>query len=229
MLSVFHPDPYEQLATVFKALADPTRLRILGLIAVSPHTGKGLAAALQVTAPVISHHMERLVNTGIVSVRRDGQLRWYALDERALAAVSALVATKSGSVSQQAVSSDDPEQRNRQEIVRRFFDGDRLVQIPSGRKKRVIVLQHLLGRFDPAMEYDEREVNTILREVHEDVATLRRELVDYGFVTRAGGVYRVARALPVRSVQVEQEITGDEHAWLLRLISGSLPTTKPGT
>jgi len=93
----------------------------------------------------------------------------------------------------------------------------RLKQIPAQRKKRVIVLQQLVRQFEPERAYPEKDVNTILREAHEDVATLRRELVNYGFMTREGGVYHVVLSLPERSVQINQEITGDEHAWLRSL------------
>jgi hypothetical protein len=102
-----------------------------------------------------------------------------------------------------------------------FFDGARLRSIPAQRRKRVIVLQHLLRRFTPGEDYPERDVNDRLREAHEDVATLRRELVNYGLMTRAGGVYRVAETLPARDATVAQEITGDEHAWLRDLIAGA--------
>jgi hypothetical protein len=104
-------------------------------------------------------------------------------------------------------------------VLRDFFDGERLKQIPAQRKKRVIVLQELVRRFEPSRDYSEREVSEILKRAHEDFATLRRELIDYGYMTREGGVYRVARALPQRSTQVGQEITGDESAWLRTLLA----------
>lgn len=72
------------------------------------------------------------------------------------------------------------------------------------------VIQELLTWFEPGRDYPEREVNGILRDAHEDVATLRRELVDYGYLHRANGIYRVASELPGRSAQLQQEMTGDE-------------------
>lgn len=218
MLAFAERDTATQVAEIFKALADPTRLRILGLVAERPRTGKDLASALDVGAPTISHHMEKLTATGIVSVRPDGQLRWYALDRRALATLADLAALIVAGGQEAGVQKDEAT-RNRDQVIRNFFDGPRLRQIPSGRKKRVIVLQHLMERFQPGREYTEKAVNTALRDAHEDFATLRRELVDYGYLTRKDGIYRVADALPERSAQVGQEITGDEHAWLAELIA----------
>ena len=81
-------------------------------------------------------------------------------------------------------------------VLARFFDGDRLRSIPARRKPRVAVLLELLRRFRAGRAYAEAEVNDLLRPAHEDVATLRRELVDYGFLDRADGVYRLADAGP---------------------------------
>ncbi len=115
-----------------------------------------------------------------------------------------------------------PDERDRAKVVRNFFDGPRLKKIPRARKKRVIVLQHLLGRFDPKQSYPEKEVNDLLRDAHEDVATLRRELVDYGYLTRNDGIYQVSETTPERSVQVAQEIVGDERAWFRALMSNAI-------
>jgi len=214
-----HESLLERLVEVFKALGDPSRLRILGAVAERPRTGKELADLLAAGAPTVSHHVAKLVDAGLIAVRRDGQSRIYALDEAALGALTRLVAQRPYPELPEQASADDAEARERAKVIRDFFDGARLKQIPAQRKKRVIVLQHLLTGFEPHRDYPEKEVNAILREAHEDVATLRRELVDYGFMTRSGGVYRVAHALPPRSVQVGQEITGDEHAWLRRLLA----------
>ena len=105
-------------------------------------------------------------------------------------------------------------------VLRAFFDGPRLRQIPASRKKRVIVLRRLLERFAPGRSYPESEVNDLLREAHEDVATLRRELVDYGFMVRDRGIYRVATELPARGSTVTQEV-GNEQSWPTELVAAA--------
>jgi hypothetical protein len=71
------------------------------------------------------------------------------------------------------------------EVVGRFLRGGRLVAIPAARSKRLVVLDHLAGLFEPGRRYPEREVNEILGAVHPDYAMLRRYLVDDGFLDRA--------------------------------------------
>ena len=196
---------------LFKALSDPARLRVLGLLADRPHAGHELAERLSLTPPTISHHMRRLVAAGLVDVRQDAQSRIYSLRMDAIRAFS------------QENDDDQTVQRSDEEVdavLRSFFDGPRLRQIPRARKKRVIVLKRLLERFEPERPYPEREVNELLREAHDDVATLRRELVDYGFMVRDRGIYRIATELPARGATVQQEV-GDEAAWFEKLVAAA--------
>lgn len=71
-----------------------------------------------------------------------------------------------------------------------FLDADgRLIAIPRRQVKRLAALDHVARVFEPGARYPEAEVNTMLRAFHDDVAALRRYLVDYGFMAREHGVY----------------------------------------
>jgi hypothetical protein len=79
---------------------------------------------------------------------------------------------------------------DRDRVLAAFLDADgRLVRIPARHRKRLVVLDHLARVFEPGQRYPETEVNALLRAFHEDVASLRRYLVDEGFLTREAGVY----------------------------------------
>ncbi len=212
------------LAVLLKVIADETRLRILGALAESPMTGKELAIRLDLTAPTISHHMRKLTEAGIVTATSEAQRQWYRLNTDLLLESRRVPLTGSSTAPVEARNEDDA---FRAKVIRDFFTGDRLEKIPAQRKRRVIVLQHILTRFDPDRTYSEREVNHILRPIHEDVATLRRELVDYGFMERDRGIYQLARGSPARSRQVQQEITGDEGAWLRALLNQAVSIAEP--
>ena len=76
------------------------------------------------------------------------------------------------------------------ETLRRFFSPDgRLHTMPTKHLKRRFVLDVVAQRFEPGRRYAEREVDAVLKEIHEDHAALRRYLVDDGFLTREAGVY----------------------------------------
>lgn len=196
---------------LLKTIADATRLRILGLLAEAPRSGRDLADALGLTAPTISHHMAKLVEVGIVVATPEGTRRTYSLNAALLSDVQGRTPA-SGPL-------EDPEHAR---TVRIFFDGPRLRSIPSKRKARASVLLELLRRFTPGRRYTEPEVNAILREAHDDVAFLRRELVDYRYLSREAGEYWVTEAPPVRDANEAQEVPAGEADWLRALIRGAV-------
>ena len=57
--------------------------------------------------------------------------------------------------------------------------------LPSKEKRKIIVLQQILKRFVPNKIYSEREVNEVLKSIHSDFATVRRYLIEYGFMERS--------------------------------------------
>jgi hypothetical protein len=80
--------------------------------------------------------------------------------------------------------------REEQAVLRAFFDDDgRLRRIPARHSKRLVVLDRIVQVFQVGERYPEVEVNVLLRSFHDDVAALRRYLVDSGFLSREDGVY----------------------------------------
>ena len=55
---------------------------------------------------------------------------------------------------------------------------------PPKEKKKLVVLRVIARQFEPDRKYGEREVNEILKPIYGDYATLRRSLIDYGFMAR---------------------------------------------
>lgn len=75
-------------------------------------------------------------------------------------------------------------------MLRTFLVDGRLTAIPAKRSKRLVLLDVLAQEFDLGRRYPEAEVNERLRPFHEDVAALRRYLVDEGFLDRdTPGIY----------------------------------------
>ena len=56
---------------------------------------------------------------------------------------------------------------------------------PSKEKRKFIIAQEVIKRFDTGKIYLEKEVNELLKTVHEDFATIRRFLIDYRFMNRS--------------------------------------------
>ena len=76
--------------------------------------------------------------------------------------------------------------------LRTFISDGRLIQMPRQQKKKLPLLGHIArSAFEPDATYEEREVNRRLSALSDDVATLRRLLVDHGFAERERGIYRL--------------------------------------
>jgi ArsR family transcriptional regulator len=78
------------IASQLKALADPTRLRLVSMMATSP-TGEvcacDLPALLDKSQPTVSHHLTQLVHAGIVEREQRGKWAWFRLNEAQFAAI----------------------------------------------------------------------------------------------------------------------------------------------
>ncbi|PTM58731.1 DUF2087 domain-containing protein [Desmospora activa] len=72
----------------------------------------------------------------------------------------------------------------RDKVLETYFQNGRLKTFPSKEKRKIIVLQYILNRFEPDKIYTEKEVNQILSSIYEDFATIRRYLIEYGFMDR---------------------------------------------
>src|SRR5258708_1750042 len=73
------------LLRFFKALAHESRLRLLGFAAQRERSVQELAGLLGLSEPTTSHHLALLHQTGLVILRVEGNLHWYAFEPSKLA------------------------------------------------------------------------------------------------------------------------------------------------
>lgn len=60
----------------------------------------------------------------------------------------------------------------------------RLKTFPAKEKKKIVVLKKISEQFDNKKRYSEKEVNEIIKGIFDDFATIRRYLIEYGFMER---------------------------------------------
>ncbi len=168
-------------------LLSPGRLAVAGALAAAEGNLADLTQRSRQPRRQVARALAQLVDAGIAAC--DGEV--YRLVPEALRDLAA------------ALPQPDPPDplvlaamtAEEQEVLARFVSGRRLVEIPAQRGKRQVVLQRLALDFEPGRHYTEREVNAMLTVWHPDYATLRRYLVDEGFLDRsAGRVLAVGRA-----------------------------------
>jgi len=186
MESIMKSEELETLVQYLKALADPSRLRLMGLLANGEQSVGALAEALNLKEPTISHHLARLHALGLVSFRPAGTTRFYTLESGVLRRVSKDLFTvaKVSSIAD-TVAAEQWERK----VLETYFEGERLTSIPTTRKKRNVILDYLATHFTPGERYPEPKVNAIIKRHHDDTATLRRELTMTGLMARENGLY----------------------------------------
>lgn len=175
---------FRTLLGFFKALGDKNRLRLVGLLLDHSYTVEELAALVNLSAPTVSHHLKRLAGIGLVSASTNGHYHVFSLRQEALTEMANRLLD--GKELAETATFLNPESKT----LRDFLVDGRLKTIPAQRSKRQIILKHLLKSFERGRVYTEREVNDLLKPFHEDVATLRREFIMNGLMTRANGQYR---------------------------------------
>jgi ArsR family transcriptional regulator len=83
---------YAETATMFKAFSDPKRLKILDLLGRQELCGCDLLEKLDMSQSTLSHHMKILVNSHIVTRRREGKRIFYILNPEGCKQAKALLA-----------------------------------------------------------------------------------------------------------------------------------------
>jgi DNA-binding transcriptional ArsR family regulator len=75
----------EQRAKIFAALSEPTRLRIVELLAEGGElSGSEIAGRLEISLALFCHHSKTLAEAGVIQVRREGQTRYNSLNRELL-------------------------------------------------------------------------------------------------------------------------------------------------
>lgn len=189
-------DPYRDypLLLLLKTVGDEQRLTMLRLMHNQERNVGELAGLLDLSEPTVSHHLGKLHSAGLLKLRMAGNQRFYRVNIQKLMQFKEMVANievmpekiedkSSDETWIDALNWDEADKK----VLRDYTLNGRLTQIPVKSKKEVVILRWLATKFQPGVRYTEKQVNAIVTEVHEDYATLRRNLVEYGFMRRERG------------------------------------------
>jgi len=174
-----------ELLAFFKALAEENRLKIIGLLSQKSYSVEELADTLGIGVSTTSHHLSRLAETGLVSVKVDGHYYIYSLE---ICAIREMAQRLLHEESLPRLSDEVSQDVFERKVMKAFVDTDgRIKSIPAQEKKYLVLLHYLRRAFEPGTQYTEKQVNEILSRFHPDTALLRRDLVDYEIMTRQAG------------------------------------------
>lgn len=169
---------------LLRLLVDPGRLAVAGVLAAAdaPLDGTALARRSGTDRRTCLETVAALVAAGLATRGEEG----FVLDREGWVALAEQVATEP---EPPAARIGHGMTSGEQEVLARWFEGHRLTRLPTNRAQRLVVLERLALEFEPGRRYPEPDVNSILGRFNPDWSTLRRALVDHGFLDRAHNQY----------------------------------------
>lgn len=176
---------FDTLLMFFKAMGNESRLRIIGLLAQRDHTTGELAAELGLREPTVSEHLAYLRESGLVTVRPVGTSRVYSFNNAALIELNKAVFSRQKLAE---IVEETPENYELR-VMQSFVKDGRITAFPAALKKQLVLLKWIARQIEPDREYSEKEISAFLKQFNDDYATIRRELVDWHFMTREAGRY----------------------------------------
>ena len=160
-----------------KAIADADRLRIIGLLTQRPARLSKIIDLMGFHPPDAQHHLDRLMQTGLVRVT-DGlyELDTAALEKRA----------RQQFKDERPGYAPEPDLgKSTARVLAAHLNPDGTIKtIPLQPAKLHVILDYLINAFTVGANYTEKEINLILAHFHPDTAGLRRDLIDAGMLAR---------------------------------------------
>ena len=156
-------------------LADPVRLKVVGALSLGDVDLRQLMGALSNTPRDLGEAVTRLADAGVIV---QSGARWRLNAEVFQSSVRAAAALHL-----------DPPDDERTKLFRKYFARGRLIALPERPDPLQAVLHLIADDFARGETYDEVSVNAKLSVWFDDWCSLRRVLVDQGFLHRDHGVY----------------------------------------
>lgn len=167
---------------LLKLLADETRLEILNILLKEDSYVEKISCELSLTPATICYHLKKMESAGVVNCSRSQFYIIYSLNREIFDKPLFELIKKDDEVI-------DTEEKYKKEVISHFFKYGRLIQIPTQRKKREIVLKEIAKQFENGKKYDEKLVNEIIHQFHDDHCTIRREMIAFGIMAREKETY----------------------------------------
>ena len=175
----------EQLLAALKALADASRLTIVGLLAKKPRSVDELAAALGLSAPTVSHHLSKLAQAGLVEMRSEQYYSVYSLKPEALDSIGKRVI---GADQDAALTTLTDEAAYARGVIKDYVRESGMACWTGGLKKQRVLLNWVGDtKFQRGMRYDERQVEDILGQSiygSPDTNSMRRYMISEKVLAR---------------------------------------------
>lgn len=161
-----------------KAIAQPDRLCIMGVLAQNAASTQDIATALGIPEKYLFQHLSMLEQNGII--HKLNQV--WELDVKN---IEDICQQQFKNYKRETFTpASELYEKSRKILTNHLNPDGSIKQLPSEAGKLQVILEYLLQAFDTGNVYTEKEVNQIIRRYHTDTAGLRRDLIDRGMLQR---------------------------------------------
>jgi hypothetical protein len=187
-------DTQPEMLDFVKAVSDVERLRIIGALMRGPACASDIAENLGMPFRDAIGHLAFLAFVKVVKAQpaKRKQDEIYELEPSGLEKLSH---QQFAGRRESYTPAPDLDNKTRKVLAVHLNADGSIKQIPHQPAKLRIILDYIVAAFTPGVNYTEKEVNTILRRFHVDVAGLRRDLIDSGLMQRESDGSRYWRNL----------------------------------
>ena len=173
----------QELTKIFEAVLDSDRLSLISHLSQEELSLSELAAHSNMGQKEVHRHLEVLANANLVNVHDRNGKQVYRFNPKHLEEIKRQQFARSKNETNFDEFGFSKEKRK---ILTDYTDQDgSLKMIPTKSKKIIAVLDYLILSFEKGIEYSEIQVSEILERYYPDPTTLRRYLIDYGYLGRS--------------------------------------------
>lgn len=182
-LETDHPDRFRELIdSGSKYLSLTDNQKELFLLFYSGMTDAEIAAQLGVSASTVRH--QKFMFRERAKAARFYLAVWGMVEENKNKQAGLLPVHKGATMVDERYEITEEENKKILENVFKSLEPLKLKVFSPKEKKKIVILRKIAGQFEPGKQYTEKEVNAILKDIFDDYATLRRYLVEYGYMER---------------------------------------------
>ncbi len=168
-----------------QVVTEEDRLKIMGLLSLEARSIRDLASALNLNERGVAEHISHLHEFDLIASVNTEQGRKYRLNTSALAEIKRNISLETKPENDTTWITELGFVEWEAKVLQGYTMNQRLTYIPEKPKKFDVVMRWLITYFEADRRYTEAEINEIIEQVNPDYATLRRGLVDYGYLKRA--------------------------------------------
>lgn len=180
-------DSIEKSLQIMKAMSDESRLLILNTLFEKPQYVEEIAKRLDLAASTVSFHLKKLEEVGLITKEKKQYYSEFSIkkeifDSRLIDLVSFQNIEK--------IAQEKRVLQFNEKILKTFIKNGKIEKLPKQLKKKLIILEWIIEKFEADRTYTEEEVNYIILNHYQDYCGLRRDLVDFRYFERERSIYK---------------------------------------